>query len=174
MSPVAHSAVGLLGWQKFSEKKNLKTLLIFILIANLPDIDFAFYLFLGEKALNLHQYFTHNIFFVVITAIACWPVFKSKTARYGILLVALSHLLLDYFTIDLVDPKGFRLFYPFSSRVFNFGIFPNLLKDNWAEVFSFYNLLVIGLETALFALPVFLVYRKEFAGYLKEKKQWKI
>ena len=170
MSPVAHSVVGLLGWQKFSEKRNLKTLLIFILIANLPDIDFAFYLFLGEKALNLHQYFTHNVFFAAFTAIACWSLFKSRTERFGILLVAFSHLLLDYFTIDLVNPKGFRLFYPFSSRVFNFGIFPNLLKDNWAEVFSFYNLLVISLETAFFAVPVFLVYRREFAGYLKEKQ----
>ena len=170
MSPVAHSAVALLGWQRFSEKKNLKTLLIFILIANLPDIDFAFYLFLGEIALNLHQYFTHNVFFAAITAIACWRLFKSKIERFGILLVAFSHLLLDYFTIDLVDPKGFRLFYPFSPQLFNFGIFPNLLKDNWAGVFSFYNLLVISLETALFAVPVFLVYRKEFAGYLKEKQ----
>lgn len=174
MGPVAHSAVGLLGWQKFSEKKNLKTLLIFILIANLPDIDFAFYLFLGEKALSMHQYFTHNVFFAAIGALACWPLFKSKRERMGILLVAFSHLLLDYFTIDLVDPKGFRLFYPFSSRVFNLGIFPNLMKGNWAEVFSFYNLLVVGLETALFALPVFLVYRREFAGYLKEKERWKI
>jgi len=174
MSPVAHSAVGLLGWQKFSGKKNLKTLLIFILIANLPDIDFAFYLFMGDKALNLHQYFTHNVFFAAITAIACWPLFKSKGERVGILLVAFSHLLLDYFTIDLVAPKGFRLFYPFSPQLFNFGIFPNLLKDNWAGVFSFYNLLVIGLETALFAVPVFLVYRREFAGYLEEKERWKI
>jgi membrane-bound metal-dependent hydrolase YbcI (DUF457 family) len=170
MSPVAHSAVALLGWQRFSGKKNLKTLLIFILIANLPDIDFAFYLFLGEKALNLHQYFTHNIFFSAITAFACWPLFKSERERFGLLLVAFSHLLLDFLTIDLVDPKGFRLFYPFSSRLFNFGVFPYLLKDNWAEVFSFYNLLVISLETALFAVPVFLVYRREFAGYLKEKE----
>jgi len=170
MSPVAHSAVGLLGWQKFPKEKNLKTLVIFILMANLPDIDFAFYLFLGEKALNLHQYFTHNIFIVMITAIACWPLFKSKIERLGILLVAVSHLLLDFLTIDRVAPKGFRLFYPISSRLFNFGIFPNVVKSNWAEVFSFHNLLVIGFETALFLLPVFLVYRKEFAGYLKEKQ----
>jgi membrane-bound metal-dependent hydrolase YbcI (DUF457 family) len=170
MSPVAHSAVGLLGWQKFSEKKNLKTLLVFILIANLPDIDFAFYLFMGDNALNLHQYFTHNVFFVGITAIASWSLFKSKSERFGILLVAFSHLLLDYFTIDLVDPKGVRIFYPFSSRVFNFGIFPNLLKSNWAEVFSFNNLLVISLETALFVVPVFFIYKREFLGYLKETK----
>jgi len=43
MSPVAHSVIGLLGWQKFSEIKTLKTLLIFILVANLPDIDFVGY-----------------------------------------------------------------------------------------------------------------------------------
>jgi membrane-bound metal-dependent hydrolase YbcI (DUF457 family) len=174
MSPVAHSAVGLLGWQKFSEKKNLKTLLIFILMANLPDIDFAFYLFLGEKALNLHQYFTHNVFIVVIAAIACWPLFKTKSERLGILLVALSHLLLDFLTIDRVAPKGFRLFYPISTQLFNFGIFPNVKKSNWAEVFSFHNLLVIGFEAVLFLVPVFLVYRREFAGYLKEKQWWKI
>ena len=174
MSPVAHSAFGLLGWQTLSGKKNLKTLLLFILIANLPDIDFALYLFLGEKALSLHQYFTHNIFFVAITAAACWPLFKSQKERVGIFLVAFSHLLLDFLTIDIAHPKGFRLFYPFSSQLFNWGVFPNLLKDNWAEVFSFYNLLVISLETALFMMPVFLVYRKEFAGYLKAKKLWNI
>ena len=72
------------------------------------------------------------------------------------------------------EMKGIRLFYPISSRLFNFGIFPNVVKSNWAEVFSFHNLLVIGFETALFLVPVFLVYRREFAGYLKEKQWWKI
>lgn len=173
MSPVAHSAVGLLGWQKFSEKKNLETLLLFILIANLPDIDFAFYLFLGEKALTLHQYFTHNVFIVAITAIAGWPLLKSRRERIGFFLVAVSHLLLDFLTIDRVAPKGFRLFYPFSSQLFNFGIFPHVVKRNWAEVFSFHNLFVISFETALFLMPVFLVYRREFAGYLKKEERWK-
>jgi len=98
------------------------------------------------------------------------PLFKSKTERLGILLVAVSHLLLDFLTIDRVAPKGFRLLYPFSSQLFNFGIFPNLAKSNWAEVFSFHNFLVISFETAFFLLPVFLVYRREFTRYLKDKQ----
>ena len=170
MSPVAHSAIGLLGWQRFSGKKNLKTLMLFILIANLPDIDFVPYLLLGQKALNFHQYFTHNIFFVVLTAMAAWLFFKTKKERAALLLVALSHLLLDFLTIDGSTPIGFRLFYPFSQQLFNMGIFPNFLKEN---LFSLHNFLVVCFETAFFMIPVLLVYRKEFAGFLKQKEQWK-
>ena len=174
MSPVAHSAFGLLGWQKFSETKNLKTLILFILVGNLPDIDFALFLIMGEKGLKMHQFYTHNIFFVFLTALLFCPLFTGKRERRGFLLVAFSHLLLDFVTIDGAAPYGFRLFYPVSLQLFNFGLFPNLWKDNLARVFSLHNLWVLCFETVVFLVPVVLVYRKAFGKFLKQKHLWKI
>ena len=48
MSPVVHSSVALLGWQKSAENKNIKSLFLFLLISNLPDIDFIFSLIFGK------------------------------------------------------------------------------------------------------------------------------
>ena len=171
MSPVTHLAAGLLGWQLAAEKKNLKLLILFILLANLPDFDFVFYLLLGEEIVGLHQYYTHNVFFVGLTALAFRPFFKTKKERLALLLVAFSHLALDFLTIDGVPPIGFRLFYPFSRQLVNFGIFPNLMKGTWAEVFSWHNLQVICFETVLFLVPLLLVFGREWAGYFK-KKSW--
>jgi membrane-bound metal-dependent hydrolase YbcI (DUF457 family) len=173
MSPVGHTAVGLLGWQWFSEKKNLKTLAFFIIIANLPDIDFTLFLFLGKKGLEMHQYFTHNVFFVGLTALLLWPWLKKKRERFGIVIAAFSHLLLDFLTIDAKAPFGFRLFYPFSDQLFNFGILPNLWKENLSDVFSLHNVRVICFEIAFFLVPVLLVYKKTFNGYLNRNESRK-
>ena len=173
MSPVTHCAAGLLGWQKFAEKKSLKTLVIFLFIANLPDIDFALFLFMGRKGLEMHQFYTHNVFFVLFTTLLFLPLFKEKKEHIGLLLAAFSHLFLDILTIDGAAPYGFRLFYPFSHRLFNLGIFPNLWKDNLSEVFSFHNLWVIAFETAVFLLPVLLVYRKPFGEFFNLKNHGK-
>lgn len=42
VTPLVHSTIGLLGWQKSGSEKNIKTLFLFILVSNLPDIDFFF------------------------------------------------------------------------------------------------------------------------------------
>jgi hypothetical protein len=168
MSPVTHAAAGLLGWQTAADKKNLKTLAFFILLANLPDLDFVFYLLLGEKVVGLHQYYTHNVFFAGFTALVFWAFFKTKKERLALLLVAFSHLALDFLTIDGVPPIGFRLFFPLSGQLFNFGIFPNLMKGTWAEVYSWHNLQVVCFEAAISLVPLFLVFRGEWVGYLKK------
>lgn len=143
--------------------------MLFILVANLPDIDFALFLFLGEKGLKMHQFFTHNVFFVFVTALLFWPLFKEKRERRGVLLVAFSHLLLDIFTIDGAAPYGFRLFYPLSRQLFNVGILPNMWKDNLSEVFSFHNLWVLCFEIVVFLVPVVLVHRKAFGKFLRQQ-----
>ena len=172
MSPIVHTGIALLSWQKSTEeeRKNLITLLLFIFISNLPDIDFMFFFIIGEKAFSIHQYYTHNIFFVGIIPLLFFPILKQKKERIGLYLAAYSHLLLDLFTIDGAAPFGFRLFYPISDRLFHFGFFPNLHKKTLEEVFSLHNLWVLLLETAVCLLPVIFYYRKEFRSYLKQKK----
>lgn len=175
MSPIVHSGIALLGWQKSmgQENKHLKTLLIFLLISNLPDIDFLFFLVIGKKAFAMHQYYTHNVFFVAVFPLLFFPILKQKWERIGLYLTAYSHLLLDLSTIDGGAPLGFRLFYPISEKLFYFGIFPNLHKNNLEEVFSFHNLWVSALETVVCLVPVLFYYRKEFGTYLKQKEFWR-
>ena len=174
MSPVGHSSVALLVWQKSLKNKNLKTLLLFLLISNLPDIDFLFSLFIGKKTAAIHQYYTHNIFFVCVTALLFFPILKQTKERIGFFLVAFSHLLLDLLVIDTVPPIGFRLFYPLSNQVFNFGIFPNMERGNLAVVFALHNLWVLVLEAAVFLVPVLIYYRKAFGSYIKQKEFWEL
>ncbi|MCP4153596.1 MAG: metal-dependent hydrolase [bacterium] len=182
MSPIAHTCAALLGWQKTAEKKNTRSLIIFILIANLPDIDYLFFMFLGKPAFSMHQFYTHNIFFVCLAVVLLAPFLQTparlvvrglsaaqKRQYTGFFLVGLSHLLLDFLTIDGAAPVGFRLFFPVSGSLFNLGVFPNLIKNNLMEIFSLYNLAVLLLEVAVFIFPLFLVYRKELAGLTKAK-----
>jgi membrane-bound metal-dependent hydrolase YbcI (DUF457 family) len=174
MSPVGHSSIALLGWQKSVKNKRIKTLLLFLLISNFPDIDFLFSLFIGKKTAAIHQYYTHNIFFVCVTALLFFPIIKPKRERIGFFLVAFSHLLLDLWVIDTVPPIGFRLFYPLSNQVFNFGIFPNMERGNLADVFTLYNFWVLALEAAVFLVPVVIYYRKSFGSYIKQKEFWEL
>lgn len=169
MTSVAHTALGLLGWQTFDKEKNNKTLLLFVLIASLPDIDFAFFLFMGRKAFELHQYYTHNLFFVLGTAILFWPFLKNQVSRWGFLVVAGSHLLLDFFTIDTSIPIGIPLFYPFSQQRFNYSILPNIHKASPAAIFSWHNLSVIGFELIFFWGPLLLIYRKPLTAFFFKK-----
>lgn len=171
MSPVAHTALGALGWQWFAKEKKITSLGLFILISNLPDIDFiVFFITNGVHGFSLHQLYTHNLFFVSITALLCWPFLSGKKERWGFLLTAYSHLLLDFLTIDGAPPFGFRALYPVSDTLFNFGLFPNMIKANMAEVFSLQNVLVVCFEIAVFWLPLLLIYRKTFAGYFRKRE----
>ncbi len=174
MSPIVHSSVALLGWQKSAENKNLKTLFLFMLISNLPDIDFLLSLIFGKKTFGLHQYYTHNVFFVCFTVLLFFPILKQKKERIGFSLVAFSHLLLDLIGIDMVPPVGFRLFYPLSNRFFKFEVFPSMKRDNLAALFSLHNLWILALEVAIFLVPVLIYYRKEFRSYLKQKEFWEL
>lgn len=190
MSPVAHTAAGLLGWQLTTEKKNWKTLAIFLFLANLPDIDHVMVFFMGVKGLDYHQFFTHNIFFATVSAMVFWPYFDrlkrgmtptgdEKTVsiwrvRIGLLLVSFSHLFLDLITIDRVEPIGFRPFYPLYSGFFNLGFFPNLLKGSMAEAVSVNNILVVSLETAVILFPIIWFFRKPLYNRLHQKEFWKL
>ncbi|MCP4220233.1 MAG: metal-dependent hydrolase [bacterium] len=171
MSPVAHAGLALLGWQKTAGQKNLKTLLMFLFIGNLPDIDFLFFIFIGKRAFALHQYYTHNVFFVLLGALLFFPLLKGTRERLGFCGVAVSHLVLDLLTRDVAAPVGFRLFYPLSEKVFNLGFFPYLTKNNPAEVFSINNVYVLSLELLVFVLPLLLLYGRSMAANLLPQKR---
>jgi hypothetical protein len=174
MSPIVHIVAGFLGWQTVSERKNIKTFLLFVLVANFPDLDFLIYLVYPGREGFIHQHYTHNFIFAILVAFLFFGLLKGKRERIGIVLVSLSHLIFDLVVVDKLAPIGLPILYPFTSKTFNFGFFPNLLRGDLAIVFSLHNLVTVALELLLFFLPVAIIYRKDIIFYLHDKDFWRM
>jgi hypothetical protein len=172
VTPIVHSAIGLLGWQKSGERKTMKTLFWFILVANLPDIDFIITPLLGSGGLFFHQFYTHNFFFVSLSALLLFSMFKTGRGRLSLFAVAVSHLILDLIIIDPVAPVGFRVFFPLWNRLFNIGVFPNFLRGDLGTVFSWHNLRTVALEMVFFVLPVLVLCGTQTIRLIKKREFW--
>lgn len=165
MTPIAHSGLALLGWGAAARKKR-HTLLLFLIIASLPDIDFLLALFPGKNPFSLHQYYTHNLLFTLITTLCAFPFTHGLREKTGLSLAALSHLLLDLFTRDPAPPFGFRLFFPFSDQLFNISLMPNMNKDALNEIFSWHNAAVAAFELFFFLIPAIWLFRRDLKSYI--------
>ncbi|MDD8027388.1 MAG: metal-dependent hydrolase [Acidobacteriota bacterium] len=174
MSPVAHAGLGLLGWQVFDKKKSIATLTAYILAANLADVDFLFYKLFGPKPIFIHQYYTHNIAFVLIVGGLLALLLARGASRWGLVLTGLSHLALDIIVIDTMKPIGMRLLFPFSKTYYNLGFFPFLRRGSWPVMTSTRNLMVLGLEFACFVLPVILFYRRRRGRRFASAAFWRL
>ena len=174
MSPVAHLGIGLLGWQVFDRKKTLATLGAFLLAANLADIDFLFYIVFGPRPIFIHQYYTHNILFVLIGCGLLALLLPRGRSRWGLLLTGFSHLLLDIIVIDTLKPIGMRLFFPLSDTYYNLGFFPFLRRGPWKVMTSPHNFLVLGLEFVCFVLPVLWLFHGRLARRFVSRAFWRI
>jgi hypothetical protein len=166
MTPLSHAAVGLVGWKYADRRHDLKALIIFAVVSCLPDADFVLYPLLGKPAWLLHQRYTHNIAVALVSAFIFFPFLKAARARIGLVLVAVSHLVMDLVVVDTLPPIGFRPLLPFSGALLNFGVFPYVKRGTLAEVLSVPNLIAIGLELVLFVLPALILCRKELRGVL--------
>jgi hypothetical protein len=172
VSPIAHSGLGLLGWELVAARKTWRTLALFVFAANFADVDFLFYFVFGPRPLFIHQYYTHNLLFALGTAGLFALALPKGRDRGGLILVGLSHLAADLIVIDPVHPIGIRLFFPFSNRLFNFGLFPYLQRWPAGVVFSAKNLAVLMLEAVVFVLPVAVLFRKKFGTYVRSREFW--
>ena len=65
MRPLGHAGIGLLGWQGLDRKKTAGSLALFLFAANWPDIDFVLAGIFGSRGIFRHQFYTHNVFFVL-------------------------------------------------------------------------------------------------------------
>lgn len=164
MTPIAHAAVGLIGWKYFAGRENLKALLIYIFVACAVDLDFLLFYLFGKPEVFVHQLYSHTVFVSLAAAAIFFPWLKTAKERWSLVLVGFSHLFLDLFVIDTVPPIGFRPFYPVYDQFFSYGFFPYVIRDSLAEVFSIRNLVAVGCEVAVFVIPAILLCRKELVG----------
>jgi membrane-bound metal-dependent hydrolase YbcI (DUF457 family) len=172
MSPIAHGGVALFAWQISASRKNWRTLALFLFVGNLPDIDFALNLLLGHNRLSLHQYFTHNLLFILVATSLLSLFLPAGRDRWGLILLGLSHLVLDIIVIDPARPIGIRPFFPFSSVLYNFGFFPYLERWRLRTMISWRNGGVLLLEAAVFLFPVLIIYGKRILKTVRGRAFW--
>jgi inner membrane protein len=124
-TPIGHSLVGLSLYLGVSDnieenrKKSWFIVLFFLLLANLPDLDFLPGFFSGNPNLYHHKW-THSLLFMVLTGfmvgLAARFIFHKDGFKWVWLsaLFVFSHLVLDFLTLDQRPPIGIPLFWPLS------------------------------------------------------------
>jgi inner membrane protein len=176
-TPLGHSLAGYVTYKLSKVSQNdqsIHLLLLSILMANFPDLDFLPGFLAGSPALY-HQGITHSLgvgLLVSLTAagvcrLAGWPfmpVFLLCFASYA------SHLIIDFLGPDGRSPYGVPLFWPITDRYFIspkplfLGMHHARATDasiaEWlGGIMQPYNLLAIAVEVAWLA-PFLLFIRR--------------
>lgn len=166
-TPIGHT---LAGWAVYrastrSRRRSLWLLLLYVALANVPDVDFVPGVLAGRPALY-HQGPTHSLAAALLVSVAVAACFQrsvgfSFLALLGFSLAAFgSHLAIDLLGRDRTSPFGLPLFWPFSGARF---ISPTPIflgvrhaptgsetTIQWiGNILSLRNLAAVGLEIAL-------------------------
>ena len=97
-----------------------KTLLLFVILANLPDLDFLPGFLLGEPNRFHHHYWSHSLGAAVVVGCLTALIFCGRDRGrfvWQMLLfsgIYFSHVALDTLSSDLKEPFGVPMFWPFS------------------------------------------------------------
>ena len=163
-SPLGHSLMGYAICRatiKQPVAHHWKLIILCVVAANAPDLDFLPGLFAGDLG-RYHHGPSHSIFFAVLFGILAGTLFSRRVYAFVMAFsLYLSHVLLDYLVQDPSPPLGVPLFWPFSHeyymapfafyRPFNYPV--SFAEPMISIVFSFHNLLTL-LTEILFLLPV--------------------
>lgn len=172
-TPVGHSLAGfglfLLFNRNYNVLKDLKGFIPFLIAALATDLDFIPGLIIGN-ANRYHHGITHSIGASLIAAFAFSLMFRLNRdygERFVIFLsLFLSHISLDYFSLDTSFPYGVPLFWPLSERYFisDVPLFIDIQRGSINLLFSYHNWMAALRETLIlgsFAAILFIYrYRK--------------
>ena len=169
---VGHAICGIASY--FSKRKlagtntgfSVWTLLLFIFLANLPDLDMLVSYMLTGNPLQYHGQVSHSLIFICITGFIVMYVVESKRTLLLWLLYTLplaSHLLLDSLTgpdIGFHDSRGIALLWPFEVDRISFPvtIMNGPRHDTWERLFSLYNIKVVLLEIVILTPVAFFTW----------------
>jgi hypothetical protein len=126
--PIAHATAGYLvhraGRGVLPEDRSSlagwRRAVVFVIVGKLPDMDFLVGFVIGRPG-AFHRGISHTLLAAVVFAVAAGAVarwrdqqrFRPTALLFGA--AYLSHLLLDYLTIDTQPPLGAQFLWPFSS-----------------------------------------------------------
>lgn len=183
-SPLAHGMIGLsmvlarLMPARFSLseiptwlKQNRLGICLLLGMALAPDMDYIPGLFRGDLNAS-HQGVTHSLGWVLMLTTGVWLLGKAWNQDWGagwwvwLCLAGCSHLVADLCTVDLSEPQGIALFWPFVDWRFNGPVFLflNFEKEDWSQILQRHNFFVLAFELLL-TFPVVLM-----VGMRKMKK----
>jgi LexA-binding, inner membrane-associated putative hydrolase len=178
-SPIGHSLAGYVIYAihfKTLRPENYRNLLIFIFIANAPDLDFLPGILIGKPNLY-HHGISHSLGTAVIFSLFSSFIFQADHCKssfktfYVYLSLYASHLILDLLCLDGRPPSGIPIFWPLISNYFTIPILPPIthshidhatIRQFLSDALSLHNLYVIFLECAFTVgcLAVFMLFRR--------------
>ena len=174
--PVAHSLMGYAIGEslRFRLARSFwMNAFIFMVLANLPDIDFLPGFLLGSPNMY-HHHQAHSLGFAAAVGIlggGCWWLRQRRFwPGFGLVFATVSsHLVLDLLTQDFSDPHGMMLLWPLTSEFYDvpWKIFLAVNKSNqsadfFASVLHENNLRVVAVELAVMLPLAALVTFKRF------------
>lgn len=153
--PIAHSLVGassIVALHPKPANKYYAPLLVGVVLANCPDVDFSLVFILHLRA--WHRAFTHSLMFALVVGFAIFLILGRRQIRTAVAfgLAFLSHGVLDYMTTK--TGGGVELFWPFSAERFGLGLVG--LSELPSRLPPVGILKALLLELAIF-LPLFVV-----------------
>lgn len=141
-----------------------KMILLFVVVANLPDIDFLPGLILDDPNAYHHHYLSHSLGFAVFVGAVLGYYFSRRKSRnflwYFLLFscVCFSHMVLDYVTADTSEPVGLPMFWPFTRSYYYapFSVFAAVHKTGGSSASFLKSLLALhNFWVALWEIVVF-------------------
>jgi len=171
-TPIGHSLAGYAIYASLRgrTKQDWRFLTLFILIANLPDIDYFFGFVVGNPNLY-HHTLTHSLTFAIISGVILGTFFATKSEKrffkYFLIFTGLylSHLLLDYLTLDTFPPYGEQLFWPFIKKYFisPVSVFTDVHKAStnslfFSSLFIIHNFWTVVRE-CIILLPIIIIIK---------------
>jgi inner membrane protein len=169
-TPVGHSLAGLGLYLLFNRNynflKDLKGFIPFFIAATAADLDFIPGLLIGE-ANRYHHGITHSMGASLIAAFIFSLLFRlnhsfgKRTVIFSLLF--LSHIFLDYFSMDTSFPYGVPLFWPLSERYYLsvIPVFIDIQRGNMGLLFSLHNWMAAFREVLIVGpfAAILLIYR---------------
>jgi membrane-bound metal-dependent hydrolase YbcI (DUF457 family) len=171
---VGHSLSGYLiylGTERTRSLRAWKIILLYLLCANLPDLDYLPGYLLGRPNLY-HHGISHSIGLAIVVGLAAagavhWRK-RQGAGRVFLIVFGLyfGHVLLDTLIVDTSPPYGVQLLWPLSRKYFISPvlIFPTVYKADTSNAFlgslmHSGNLRLIGIEL-LYFIPLILLVRR--------------
>ena len=163
-TPVGHYLLGLSVTQILSKDRQERRRGVGLaLIACVPDLDVIPGILVGNLA-QFHHSVSHSFFAAVIFSLLgfgalWWRGWKLSHSLFLLLfLLYVSHLILDFFTLDPGEPQGIPLFWPWKETYQSpWALLPNV-QHTRGPLLSAHNLFLMVREALVFLPLIGLVY----------------
>jgi membrane-bound metal-dependent hydrolase YbcI (DUF457 family) len=182
-TPIGHSLAGAVIYALSTRRRNLlaswRWLVVCMIVAALPDIDFVPALFgRFDIANRVHRHVTHTALMAVVVGIVAYGVLRglrrARPVRYAAIIFSCwaSHIFLDLLGKDYRPPIGIRFLWPFVGKSYKIPleVFLDVHKDTYADVFTAHNAVVLLQEVLIFGAMLSVIVVVKLLYGLKQRR----